>query len=237
MSYLSARLTHEEAAEAVSRVLPMAISARQVGQVLQPIGEAFLRREDQHVQNLLEQGTEKRLGAAERQEEQGERIRRLYVELDGVMARLRRGSVPMEKAEREREGDVYREVKVGAVFVGSPGPERSELVPGVFVDTPGPIQYVARRTTAEDFAPRLYALARQNGLLRAQQVVVLADGAKWIWKLAESNFLEPFRSWMSIMFVNMSGTSLVLLLLESLTCVTPGLGRASTTSQRARWKR
>lgn len=188
VSYLSARLTHEEVAEAVSRVLPMTISARQVGHVVQPIGEVFLRREDQQVQRLFEQATAKHLGAAERQEEQGERIRRLYVEMDGVMARLRRGSVPMEKAEQEREGDVYREVKVGAVFAGSPGPERSDLVPGVFVDIPGPMQYVARRTTAEDFAPLLYALARQQGLLRAQQVVVLADGAKWIWKLAEEHF-------------------------------------------------
>jgi hypothetical protein len=77
---------------------------------------------------------------------------------------------------------------VGAVFVGEPGRERSELVPGVFVDTPGPIAYVARRTTAEGFAPQLYALAHRLGVQRAQQVVVLADGAKWIWRVAEEQF-------------------------------------------------
>jgi hypothetical protein len=188
LAKLSARLTHEEVAEAVADILPLRVSARQVGEVIQPIGEAFLIQEDQHVLQLLQQGGEKHLSEAQRQEEQGPSIRRMYVELDGVMARLRRGSVPMDAQENEEEGDVYREVKVGAAFVGEPGPERSELVPGVLVDIPGPKRYVARRTTAEDFGPRLYALARQAGLLRAHQVVILGDGAKWIWKVADEQF-------------------------------------------------
>jgi len=61
-------------------------------------------------------------------------IERLSIELDGVMARLRRGSVPMEEQECKRKGDVYREIKVGAVFEASQGPARSQLAPGVFVD-------------------------------------------------------------------------------------------------------
>jgi hypothetical protein len=146
------------------------------------------QEEEKQVQALLQRGATKQTSEAERQEERREPIRRLYIEMDGVLARLRRGSVPLEQGEQERKGDVYREIKVGAVFVGEPGRERSELVPGVFVDTPGPIQYTARRTTAEEFAPRLYALAHRVGLLRANQVVILADGAKWIWRLAEEQF-------------------------------------------------
>lgn len=188
VSYLSAQLTQAGVAEAISRVLPLTISARQVGNVTQPIGEAFEHWEEKQGRDLIQRGSQKRTSEAELQEEQGDSITRMYIEMDGVMARLRRESVPMEQAEQERGGDVYREVKVGAVFLGEPGRERSELVPGVFVDTPGPIEYVARRTTAEDFAPRLYALAQRAGLLRAQQVVILGDGAKWIWRLAEDQF-------------------------------------------------
>jgi len=51
---------------------------------------------------------------------------------------MRRGSVPMEEDERKRKGDVYREMKVGAVFLAERGPERSELVPEVWVDTRHP---------------------------------------------------------------------------------------------------
>jgi hypothetical protein len=188
VSYLCAHLTNEGVAEALSRLLPLQISPRQVGNVSQPIGEAFEQREEQEAQAVVRRGANKHTDETERQEEKGEPIKRLYVEMDGVMARLRRGSVPMEAGEQERAGDVYREVKVGAVFVGEPGRERSKLVPGVFVDTPGPIQYTARRTTAEGFAPQIYALAHRAGLRRAAQVVILADGAKWIWRLAEEQF-------------------------------------------------
>lgn len=185
---LAARLTFEEAADSLADLLPVSLSARQVGLLLQPIGAAFAQQESEQANQYLCQGSEKRRSEGEQQEERGEAIRRLYVEMDGVMARLRRGSVPMELQEEERAGDVYREIKVGAAFLGEPGHERSELVPGVMVDVCGPKQYVARQATAEEFAPLIYALARQMGLLRAGQVVILADGARWIWKLAEEQF-------------------------------------------------
>src|SRR5207237_2231829 len=87
VSYLSARLTHEEVAEALCRVLPLGLSARQVGNILQPVGEAFEQVEDQQVQQIGEQAAKKDMSEAERQEEQGEPIKRVYVEMDGVMAR------------------------------------------------------------------------------------------------------------------------------------------------------
>jgi hypothetical protein len=118
----------------------------------------------------------------------GPPIKRLYVELDGVLVRLRRGSVPFEAQEEQRSGDVYREVKVGAAFAATRGPHRSDLVPGVWLDEAGPLRYVARRTTAAAFGPLLYDLAAQAGLPRAREVVVLGDGAHWIWELAAEHF-------------------------------------------------
>ena len=96
----------------------------------------------------------------------------------------------MEQEERHRKGDVYREIKAGAVFRAEQGSKRSELVPGVYVDTPEPgsVRYVARRTAKGGFAWLLYQLAEQCGLLRAQQVVVVGDGALWIWNLAAEHF-------------------------------------------------
>jgi hypothetical protein len=97
-------------------------------------------------------------------------IRRLYVEIDGVLARLRRGSVRIEEKERQRPGDIYRELKVGAVFEAEPGRKRSALAPRVFVDSAGPKAYVAWRGSVKDFAPLLYTLAEQRGLVRARAV-------------------------------------------------------------------
>lgn len=188
VSYLSARLTHDSVSQTLEKFLPLHLSARQVGNILQPVGEAFEQEEEREMQQLVKEAAKKESNEAEQQTAGGEPIKRLYVELDGVMARLRRGSVPMEREEQACQGDVYREVKVGAVFVGESGRERSELVPGVFVDHAGSKRYVARRTTAEDFATRLYALAHAAGIQRASEVVVLGDGAKWIWGIAEEQF-------------------------------------------------
>ena len=91
----------------------------------------------------------------------------------------------MEEKEKTRKGDVYREMKVGVIFEAERGRERSELAPDVWIDTPkeNSMRYVARRTAKGDFDQLLYGLARQSGLEQARQIVVLGDGAAWIWKL------------------------------------------------------
>jgi hypothetical protein len=159
VSHLCASLTLEEAAETFSRLLPLQMSARQTLNLMQPLGEALQRQEDEQVHALWEQAIQARTPSHAGPASQQERIERLYIELDGVLARLRRGSVPLEEQERKRKGDVYREVKVGAVFEATRGPERSGLAPGVFVDQAGQKHYVARRGKAEDFGKVLYALA------------------------------------------------------------------------------
>ena len=188
VSYLCASLTLEEAAEAFSRLVPLGMSARQALNLMQPVGEALGRQEDEQVSVLWQEAAQARTSQAAELAAEQEAIDRLYIELDGVMARLRRGSVAMEAKEQQRAGDVYREVKVGAVFEATGGPERSGLAPGVFVDQAGKKHYVARRCQAEDFGKLLYALAQQQGLARAQQVVILGDGAPWIWRLVEHHF-------------------------------------------------
>jgi hypothetical protein len=156
--------------------------------LLQPLGEAVQHQEDEQMRVLWESASQARGTSSPAEADQQEPIERLYIEVDGVFARLRRGSVPLEEHERKRPGDVYREVKVGAVFEASRGPERSELAPGVFVDEAGPKHYVARRSKAEDFGKLLYTLAVTQGLERAQQLVAVGDGAAWIWRLVAEHF-------------------------------------------------
>lgn len=51
-------------------------------------------------------------------------------------------------------------------------------------------KYVATRQSLEEFTHQLYAEALQCGLLNAKEVLILADGAIWIWNLAQSRFKE-----------------------------------------------
>ncbi len=188
VSYLCASSTLEEAAETFSRLLPLQMSARQALNLMQPLGKALQQQEDEQVRALWEQALQARTGGLVDSTSPPDPIDRLSIELDGVLARLRRGSVPMEEQERKRKGDVYREVKVGAVFEATRGPERWGLAPGVFVDQAGHKHYVARRAKAEDEGSLLYALAVKYGLQRAHQLVVLGDGAAWIWRLVAEHF-------------------------------------------------
>lgn len=188
LGYLCASLTLEEAAETFSRLFPLQMSARQALNVIQPVGQALLAQEDAEVQSQWEEAAEARSREQPHPEPTLPPVERLYVEMDGVTARLRRGSVPMEAQEQQRLGDVYREIKVGAVFVAGRGSQRSTLVPGVRVDTADEQVYVARRCSAEAFGPLLYQRASQHALAAAKQVVVLGDGAPWIWNLAAQQF-------------------------------------------------
>lgn len=119
---------------------------------------------------------------------------RLYVEMDGILARLR--------GSEGNGSDLWREVKVGAVFWAEPGRHASKLAElvgslrarlgrsvRVWVDRPtGQVSYVATLLPTASFGVRLYAEAVLRGLERASEVVILGDGAVWIWKLAEEHF-------------------------------------------------
>jgi len=48
--------------------------------------------------------------------------------------------------------------------------------------------YVATRQGLDQFRQQLYAEALQRGLLQAETVLILGDGAVWIWNLAKKQF-------------------------------------------------
>jgi hypothetical protein len=172
------------------------MSARQALSLMHPVGKVLATQEEQAASALWQKAAQaktqpEQAGAVGQEaEDQQQVITRMYIELDGVLARMRRGSVAMEEKEQQRPGDVYREVKVGVVFQASRGRERSGLAPDIWVDEPadGTLRYVAQRTALGNFARVLYTLAVQQGLQRAKQVVVLGDGALWIWRLVEEHF-------------------------------------------------
>jgi hypothetical protein len=92
-------------------------------------------------------------------------IKTLYLLADGAMAPTREG---------------WREVKVGVAFAGTSGPDgkprRQET------------RYFADVLDAETFGWRWYHLAEAAGSPRAKRLVVLGDGAVWIWNLAAMHF-------------------------------------------------
>ena len=108
---------------------------------------------------------------------------RLYVEMDGT------GVPAVPKATQGRAGKAAdgkakgREAKLGCVFTQTSFDEQ-----GWPVRDPDSTTYVGAIETAEQFGPRLHAEAVRRGLTRATTVIVLGDGAPWIWHRADEDF-------------------------------------------------
>jgi hypothetical protein len=107
----------------------------------------------------------------------------IYIEMDGT-------GLPVVKAETEgRTGKIEgqpartREAKLGCVFTQTTTDKEGRPVRDEDSTT-----YTAAIEPAEQFGLRLYTEAWRRGWSRAKIKVVLADGAVWIWNLAEQHF-------------------------------------------------
>jgi hypothetical protein len=97
---------------------------------------------------------------------------RLYITMDGVLAHL-----------HERG---WSEIKVGCCYqtymrVDRKRPERLEI-------RAHSASYVSALAEAREFGWRLWEEALRRGVLSTEEVVVLGDGAHWIWNIAERHF-------------------------------------------------
>ncbi len=95
----------------------------------------------------------------------------LYVSMDGVLVHT--------EAQ-------WREYKLGSVYTtttrpSATHPERDDVCAQA-------ISYVGDVAGAADFGQLLWCEAARRGVLTAQEVVVLADGAHWIWNVADEHF-------------------------------------------------
>lgn len=96
----------------------------------------------------------------------------LYITMDGVLAHL-----------HERG---WSEIKVGCCYhtrsrVDRKRPERLEI-------RAESASYVSALKEAREFGWRLWQEALRRGYLSCEEVVVLGDGAHWIWNIAEKHF-------------------------------------------------
>ena len=90
---------------------------------------------------------------------------RLYVSMDGTSAHI---------------DGAFHEVKTGVVYEGLTGTDG--------IDKAGNMRYVAAQEPAEKFGHRLYVAAAQSGVAQASTVVVIGDGAEWIWNLSAHHY-------------------------------------------------
>jgi len=112
----------------------------------------------------------------------------LYISYDGTGVPM----VPREVAGRvgkQPDGSSRtREVKLGCVFTQTTTDEEGRPARDDASTT-----FVGAIENAAEFGWRVWGEAMERGLDRAEKIVVIGDGAKWIWNLADLHFGNAIR--------------------------------------------
>ncbi|SRR5712692_6818511 len=107
----------------------------------------------------------------------------LYVAVDGTCVPMVGRETEGRKGRDETGKAKTREAKVGCVFTQTRVDEN-----GYPVRDEQSTSYVGAIEPTEAFGFRIYAEAMRRGAGRADRVIVLGDGAQWIWALADMHF-------------------------------------------------
>lgn len=110
-------------------------------------------------------------------------IPKLYVSFDGTGVPVTRRETEGRQGKGEHAEAGTREAKLGCVFTQTELDEKGRPKRDEASTT-----YVGAIETAEEFGWRIYGEAERRGVRRAEQVVVVADGALWIWNVADEHF-------------------------------------------------
>ena len=144
----------------------LAIQRRQIHRLMQTIGPAVLR--------AMEAAPADTPAAP---------IPVLYVEVDGTGAPMVPAALAGRKGKQPDGTAKTREVKLGCVFT-----QHGTDAEGQPVRDAASTTYLCGLETAGDFGTRLRQEARRRGLGQSERVVLLGDGAAWVWELGRVNF-------------------------------------------------
>ena len=169
-AHLGALLPFCQAASTLESLTGVSLSAITVERIAVAVGAA-LRRD--------QKGRVAAHHAGSLPEPVGKARRRLYIGMDGVFVPLRESW--KKDGSRGRLSCRYGECKMGVVYepeVGKDGKDSRVLARA----------YTATLEDAEGFGPMIATLAHQEGHHLCRDVVILADGAAWIWQIAAKQF-------------------------------------------------
>jgi hypothetical protein len=147
----------------------------------------------------------------------------MYISCDGTGVPMVRGELRGRKGKQADGTAKTREAKLGCVFTQTTTDRE-----GRPVRDPDSTTFVGAIESAEEFGERIYPEAVRRGVYDAASVVVLGDGAEWIWKLCEMHFPQAIQI-MDLYHVREHVAKLCRLLF--------GYGQKTTEQRRERWWR
>lgn len=152
---LAARMPLEETADTLQRLLKVEVDDNTVQRAARRVGSEMVTQQERRAERAWRKAKPPEM-------EVEEAPQRLYISVDGTTAHLQEG---------------WKEVKVAAIYETEELPQADGSMDIKAVR----ITYVVSFAEAQTFARYVYLEAARRGLEKAQEVVVLGDGAEWIW--------------------------------------------------------
>ena len=107
----------------------------------------------------------------------------MYIEYDGTGIPARKPETEGRAGKQDDGTSKTREMKTGCIFTQHGADED-----GHPVRDKASTSYFAAIEQAEDFGRRVYTEALHRGMRAAGRVVIVGDGAKWVWNIADLHF-------------------------------------------------
>jgi hypothetical protein len=150
------------------------VTAKAVERQSEAIGDDIAQKEKLRAAGTLQLELPEILGPA---------VPVLYIEMDGTQLPMVPAELEGRAGRAEGKPARTREVKIGAVFTQTTTDKEGRPVRDEASTT-----YTAAIESAPEFGLRIYTEAWERGWNRALKKVIIADGAEWIWNIADQHF-------------------------------------------------
>ena len=177
MARMGGKSTFRESSEDIKVCAGVEVNAKAVERVAEAVGE------DMERWYTREHGEAARGRDEHRAAGDNKTIPTLYIEMDGTGVPMTPWALKGRKGKQPDGSARTREVKLGCVFTQTETDDK-----GRPIRDPDSTSFVGKIEPAEQFGLRLYGEAVRRGLGKAEQTVVLGDGAAWITGIVETHF-------------------------------------------------
>jgi hypothetical protein len=160
--------------EQMKLLADLEVTTKGVERTAESIGEDIAAREQQEIQRAVQLDLPVVVGKP---------VPILYVQMDGTGVPVVKKETAGRQGKTEGQPAHTREAKLGCVFTQTKWDKE-----GFAIRDPDSTTYTGAIETAEEFGKRIYLEASQRGWGRAEKKVLIADGAEWIWNLADQQF-------------------------------------------------
>lgn len=150
------------------------VTAKAVERQAEAIGEDIVRKEQTRASRALQLQLPEIVGPA---------VPILYIEMDGTQVPMRPAELAGRSGRTPGQPAQTREVKLGCIFTQTTTDEEGRPMRDQASTT-----YTGAIETSAEFGRRIYTEAWERGWDRAEKKVIIADGAEWIWNIADDHF-------------------------------------------------